>query len=47
MMRLGDSILNGKMNEAGVRPALMNGAVTHWVHFGFMVQKVSISWGCA
>lgn len=47
MMRLGDSILNGKMNEAGVRPAPMNGAVTHWVHFGFMVQKVSISWGCA
>lgn len=41
--RLGDSIMTGRMEEAGVRPGPVNGAVTHWVRFGFMVQNVSIS----
>lgn len=38
--RLGDPIMSGKVNEAGVRPGPMSGAVTR------RVQKVSISWGC-
>lgn len=27
--RLGDSIMNGETKEAGVRPGLLSGAVTH------------------
>lgn len=44
--RMDDSIMNGRVNKAGVRPGLMNDAVIHWVHSGFIVQNVSISCGC-